>query len=141
MYRRSQTGGVVIISLAVGILITIVLGFSIGWNPAMTFAIITLIACVAMFYSLTIEIDSVQLRCFFGPGLIRRRLLLSDISNAIPVRNHWYYGWGIRLIPSGWMFNVSGLDAVELQLRNGKRFRIGTDKPNEVVEEIKNRKQ
>jgi hypothetical protein len=27
------------------------------------------------------------------------------------------------------MFNVSGLDAVELELISGKRFRIGTDHP------------
>ena len=25
------------------------------------------------------------------------------------------------------MYNVSGLDAVELTLRNGRRFRVGTD--------------
>jgi len=34
------------------------------------------------------------------------------------------------------MFNVSGLDAVEITLISGKRFRIGTDKPNKVVEAI-----
>ena len=37
-------------------------------------------------------------------------------------------------MPSGWMFNVSGLDALELVLANGKRFRIGTDNPNDVIE-------
>ena len=40
------------------------------------------------------------------------------------------------MTPSGWMFNVSGLDAVELELVNGKRFRIGTEDPSEVVEAI-----
>jgi len=43
------------------------------------------------------------------------------------VRNHWYYGFGIRKVPNGWMYNVSGLDAVELHLTSGKVFRIGTD--------------
>ena len=42
-------------------------------------------------------------------------------------RNSWWYGWGIRLTPHGWMWNISGLDAVELTYRNGKKFRIGTD--------------
>jgi plasmid stabilization system protein ParE len=46
------------------------------------------------------------------------------------------YGWGIRLTPSGWMFNVSGLDAVELTLRSGKRFRIGTDDPRDVIQAL-----
>jgi hypothetical protein len=86
-----------------------------------------------MFCCLTIEIDERQLRCFFGPGLIRRTIAVHEIVAARPVRNRWYYGWGIRLTPSGWMFNVSGLDAVELSLASGARFRVGTDRPGEVM--------
>jgi len=28
-----------------------------------------------------------------------------------------------------WIFNVSGFDAVELIMKNGKIYRIGTDEP------------
>jgi hypothetical protein len=31
------------------------------------------------------------------------------------------------------MFNVWGLDAVEIEQRNGKRFRIGTGEPADLV--------
>jgi len=48
------------------------------------------------------------------------------------VKNHWYYGWGIRLTPHGVLYNVSGFYAVELRLRTGKEFRIGTDVPQEL---------
>jgi hypothetical protein len=61
--------------------------------------------------------------------MIRRTIALADIQSVRTVRNPWYYGWGLRLIPGGWMWNVSGLDAVELKLRSGKLFRIGTDEP------------
>jgi hypothetical protein len=30
------------------------------------------------------------------------------------------------------MYNVAGLDAVELVLASGKKFRIGTDQPDEL---------
>ena len=53
------------------------------------------------------------------------------------MRNEWYYGWGVRLTPYGWMFNVSGLDAVELTFESGKRFRIGTDRPGEVIDAMR----
>jgi hypothetical protein len=39
------------------------------------------------------------------------------------------WGWGIRLTPRGWLFNVSGLDAVELTMTTGKHYRIGTYDP------------
>ena len=58
---------------------------------------------------------------------------MDQIADARQVRNRWYYGWGIRRVPGAWMFNISGLDAVELTLRSGKRFRLGTDDPQGLV--------
>ncbi|RMG47018.1 MAG: hypothetical protein D6718_04510 [Acidobacteria bacterium] len=86
-----------------------------------------------LFGSLTVEIDEERLSVRFGPGIVRRRIPLSSIRAARPVRNRWYYGWGIRLTPHGWLFNVSGLRAVELEFHSGRRFRIGTDEPERLV--------
>jgi hypothetical protein len=43
---------------------------------------------------------------------------------------------GIRKIPGGWLYNISGADAVELTLKGGKRCRIGTDVPEELERAI-----
>jgi hypothetical protein len=32
-----------------------------------------------------------------------------------------------------WLWNVSGYQAVELTLNNGKRFRLGSDEPEALV--------
>jgi hypothetical protein len=55
------------------------------------------------------------------------------------VKNPWYYGWGIHLTPSGWLYNVSGFWAVELQMKNGKKYRIGTDDPEGLVQVIQDK--
>ena len=74
----------------------------------------------------------------FGPiGLIRERFALADITAARTVRNSPAYGWGMRYIPHGRLWNVWGLDAVELQLKNGTRFRIGTDQPKELLQALR----
>jgi len=31
--------------------------------------------------------------------------------------------------PGYWVINVSGFEAVELRLQNGRRYRVGTDDP------------
>jgi hypothetical protein len=49
------------------------------------------------------------------------------------VRNPWYYGWGIRFISNGMVYNVSGFDAVEIALADGRRVRLGTDEPDAVI--------
>jgi len=38
-----------------------------------------------------------------------------------------------RQTPHGWMWNISGLDAVEIEYRDGKCFRIGTGDPQELL--------
>lgn len=52
--------------------------------------------------------------------------------NFIPL----YYGWGIHLTPHGWLYNVSGSDAVEIRMKTGKKYRIGTDVPEELERAI-----
>ncbi len=51
--------------------------------------------------------------------------------------NPCYYGWGIRWTPNGWLYNVSGFYAVEIKMKTGKKYRIGTDAPNELEKAIK----
>ncbi len=96
-----------------------------------------LLVCLGLFASFTVEVDARRIWLGFGPGWVHRTIALSDIRDAHPVRNPWYYGWGIRLVPGGWMWNVSGLDAVELEFRDGRRFRIGTDEPEALARAIR----
>ena len=80
-----------------------------------------------LFGWLTVHVDDERLRLRFGLGVVRRSWRLADITRAQTVRNPWYVGWGIRLLPRRTVFNVSGFDAVEFELRSGKIYRIGTD--------------
>jgi hypothetical protein len=86
-----------------------------------------------LFHSLTVEVDPDRMVVRFGPGLIRKSFPVQRIREAEVVRNQWYYGWGIRLTPHGWLFNVSGLEAVQIRLDNGRQYRVGTDQPDELV--------
>ncbi|RLC47786.1 MAG: hypothetical protein DRH57_03405 [Candidatus Cloacimonadota bacterium] len=81
---------------------------------------------------LTVLIEEDVLEIRFGPGLIRKRFPLKDIELCRIVKNPLYYGWGIRLTPNGWLYNVSGSYAVEIKMKTGKKYRIGTDVPNEL---------
>jgi hypothetical protein len=103
----------------------------------MIFVIVTLIVCLLIFYKLTIEIDDTHVAFKLGTGLVKRKYALKDIEGCRPVKNSLLYGIGIRLTSDGWLYNVSGLYAIELTFRNKKsKIRIGTDKPEEVAETI-----
>jgi hypothetical protein len=99
--------------------------------------LIVLLAVAAMFSSLTVEVSENELRWYFGPGFWTYRLALSDIETVAVVRNHWWNGFGIRMAAGFRLYNVSGLDAVELRQRSNDICRIGTDDPHGLAAALK----
>ena len=63
----------------------------------------------------------------FGLTPLRKRIRLADIASFEAVRNPWYFGWGIQRYGPGWLYNVSGFEAIEIVRTDGKELRIGTD--------------
>jgi hypothetical protein len=100
-----------------------------GGRPALVILVTVFMGIELLFMSLTVAVDATCVKLSFGVGLIRRRIPVERIESANPVRNRWWYGLGIRLTPHGWMWNIQGLDAVELTYTNGRCFRIGTADP------------
>ncbi|MBD3403021.1 hypothetical protein GF420_09000 [candidate division GN15 bacterium] len=82
-----------------------------------------------LFYKMVVTVGAGEIEIRFGIGLIKKKIRLEEVLDARPVRNRWWYGWGIRYFPGGFLYNISGLDAVELQMRRRPRYRIGTDDP------------
>ena len=87
----------------------------------------------ALFHSLTVRVSRSEIALSFGVGLIRKQFPIGDISSASIVQNRWYNGFGIRKIRGGWLYNVSGFDAIEIQLKNERKYRIGTDQPKKLL--------
>lgn len=101
------------------------------------FVSIILFVCILNFYQLKITISSSHIAFKPGIGLISKKYKLSDISSFQPVKNSILNGIGIRKLPNGWLYNVSGLDAIELQFKNKTSVvRIGTNKPHEISDQL-----
>ena len=136
-YHHTQIGYLTIIVFAFALfLITIIMAMSVfSWIAFI--GLIILGICLLLFSTLTVIIRDEVLEIRFGPGVIRKKFHLKDIKSCQTVKNRWYYGWGIHITPDGWLFNVSGFYAVEIKLKSGKKYRIGTDVPNELEKAIR----
>ena len=134
-YRHTQLGR---LALAIGIPAVLVAA-ALAFRDAFAGGVIVSAAgafILLSLFSLTTGVSDTDVQVWFGVGLIHRRIALNRITSAEAVRNHWIYGWGVRFIPNGWLWNVSGLDGVELALLSGRRFRIGTDEPEQLAAAI-----
>jgi hypothetical protein len=154
LYKKRQTGWLIILSFIPIILFMMyiiyrqeVLDKPFGENPGPSimyfgFGIFFLII-LSLFSHLTV-IGSVTgynnyLEIKFGIGLLRKKLYFKDIRDCSIEKSPWYYGWGIRKIPGGWLYNVSGSQSVQLNMKDGKIYRIGTDEPKRLAEFIQSR--
>jgi hypothetical protein len=110
-----------------------------GSNFAATVTMTLILLILVSFATLTSSIDDKYLRIKFGYGIIARKFALNQIASVQSVKNHWYYGWGMKVWfwPYMWIYSVSGFDAVEIIMKNGKVYRIGTDAPSELEGAIK----
>ncbi|MDH3648978.1 MAG: hypothetical protein OEQ53_04805 [Saprospiraceae bacterium] len=95
-----------------------------------------------LFYGMKTTMTEDQMVLRYGIGIIRIKIDLRDVSSSKIVRNPWYYGLGIRLIPKGMLYNVSGLNAVELKFKNKERIiRVGSSEVEILKYELDKRIQ
>jgi hypothetical protein len=133
VYTHRQIGWVIIGCVAVPAVIALL--FLTRVAPFAAAIVVTaLLPALFVFGSLTTVAtdDSLELR--FGVGALRRRFDFDAIDSVKRVTNPWYYGWGIHYLRGCVIYNVSGFDAVELSLMDGRKVRVGTDDAERLAE-------
>jgi hypothetical protein len=85
-----------------------------------------------LFSGPTVQVTDRELLFYFGPGFWERRFDLDTIERVETVRNSALYGWDLRYTRHGWLYNVSGLQAVEVTVRGEEKLRLGTDEPEQL---------
>jgi hypothetical protein len=128
-YQHTQLGTLMLVTLVSGAIFFAAMAYTLPdpgrWG--LLAGAILLVVVAWLFSSLTVSVSESELQWRFGPGLFRYHMALADIAGVSVVRNSPLSGFGIRMRPGFRLYNVSGLDAVELRLNNGDVRRIGTD--------------
>lgn len=133
-YNHRQTGWVIIGATA---LVMGLVFLSIREEGFFSLFLILEALILLLFSTLTVNVDDEYVRIRFGIGLIRKRFALKDITSCGTIKTKWYSGWGIHGCPGkGWLFNVSGFDAIGLTMKDGKKYYIGTDEPEKLFQVI-----
>lgn len=142
-YRTKQTGWVILlISILILLSMSIFLMYIKNTDPTAIPALITtniiFVFLMLLFGTLETTVTSSQIKIKFGIGLIKKTIPLADIESITEVKNKFWYGWGIRLTPHGWLWNIAGYEAVEIKFKsNRKNFRIGCKSSKELYKAIK----
>lgn len=137
-YKHTQIGYLtIVLFFAIALFFGIIL-IQIGFILPIIIFMALILLILASFISLQVTINKDYLNIKFGKGIFQKKILLKEVISAKRVKNHCYYGWGIKLWlwPKMWIYNVSGFDAVEIKTKNNKIYRIGTDEPEKLKQAI-----
>src|SRR5262245_12395752 len=134
-YKHTQVGYVILISVGAGLVFILgLLGSRFNWVGLAALVVVGL--CLVAFCTLTVEVTADRLRFWFGPGFPRKTIPVQDIQSVRVVANSPFFGWGIHWFGPGWLYNVSGLRAIELELQGGRKLRIGSDEPEALAQAV-----
>lgn len=135
---------IVILSI-LGIYKQLVLGEQFGDNPMSDVGLIIfsilVFSLIVLFLIMKLKtsIDKNGIQMNFFP-FVKKRVEWNEIKNIKVVNYGFVGGWGIRLWTEyGTVYNIKGNKGIAIELKNGKKFLIGTQKEtelNNVVEEM-----
>jgi hypothetical protein len=101
-------------------------------------AFLVVAVATTMFSTLTTDVDSRRVAWWFTFGFPGGEIYFPDIANLELTRTSFWEGFGIHwTFGHGWLWNVSGFNAVMITKRDGKRITLGTDDPHGLYEAIK----
>ena len=64
---------------------------------------------------------------------VKKHFAWKDIQGAKTLRYGFVGGYGIRLLtPYGTVYNIKGKEGLALELKNGKKYLIGSQKTDEI---------
>lgn len=127
-YTHTQRGRVLLIVMLLPMVVCFLGAVSIPAQHNTLMSIGVVIALLAaVFSSLTVQVSDRFLHWNFGFGLVHKQVALAQIQHVEGIRTGVLDGWGIHYTKRGWLYNVSGFDAIAVTLQNGKQFVLGSN--------------
>lgn len=94
--------------------------------------IVLIVSLLFLSMRLITQIDEKGIKFRFFP-FVKRAYQWHEIETAQVVDYGFVGGWGIRLFTSyGTIYNVKGSKGLAVELKNGKKFCLGTQRPEEI---------
>lgn len=127
-----------------GIYQQIILGIPFGDHPASDMGLLIILIGVLMldvlFFTMKlsthINAEHIEMRYF---PLVKKRVKWTEVAHA-DVVDYGFVGYGIRLFTRyGTVYNVKGRKGLAIELKNGKKFLIGTQRAHDLIQLLSSR--
>jgi hypothetical protein len=115
-----------------------------GWDGmTIGFGAIPMVLAIALIASIQLksEINEQGITAQLFPILLRKRHFAWEDIDKVYVRTYAplkeYGGWGLKGTKQHRAYNISGKEGLQLELKDGRKVLIGTQKPDEISAVLK----
>jgi hypothetical protein len=129
-----------------GIYKQLILGEPFGDNPMSNPGLIAFSALIFgtiaffLFVNLKTEIDDKEIRIAFIP-FTKKTISWKDVKKA-EIVNYGFVGYGVRMSSKyGTVYNTKGNKGLAIELNNGRKFLVGSQKVDELNDIIKRKEK
>jgi len=132
-YRKFQFGWVIVITfLIIMVWMTFAYIYQWGNNPidkrGYIIFLILFGTILSGFCGMTIIVTDKHIKIRLGIGFYTKKIDLSTVGSVAIQKYPIYYGYGIRMLQNGLLYNVSGRHAIEIKFKDSKKvILIGTN--------------
>lgn len=138
-YKHSQLGTSLVVLLTIPMVIVF---FFSSEEPTVKITIYcTMSFLILNFFRLKTVINNEYITISFGLGLIRKKIKLESIASVEILKTSIFFGWGIRIMNDGTLYNVSGRDAVKIKFKDGTAVAIGTNDVKNLMNSINEKRK
>ncbi|MCB0539322.1 MAG: hypothetical protein KDE33_17540 [Bacteroidetes bacterium] len=97
-------------------------------------SILSIVFVMFFLLKLKTEVNEQGISYSYFPFIRKRQFLWSEIESAKVINYGFVGGWGIRMsIKYGTIYNVKGKMGLQITLKSGKKFVLGTQKHEELL--------
>jgi hypothetical protein len=134
-YHHQQFGKTLVVALCTGAVLCLLFMIMVSSRANIVLLLISTLLLIGaiLFSSLTVIVDETHLRWKFGPGFLRKQIPLDEILLAEATTTTLQEGFGIHRTRRGWLYSVSGNQAVAIRLKTGKQFLLGSDEAEKLA--------
>jgi hypothetical protein len=133
MYQKTQVGTAMLVLIAIAYAIEFLVTVSNGPSSGVL-VVSAVLACIGVVFStMTIRVSTDGVEWWFTFGILHQRVSLAEIQFAVTKKVNLLNGLGIRTDGRNWLWIVNGSDAVQLDMRNGRRIMLGSAEAQTVT--------
>lgn len=140
VYKEQQVGVIPITIFGLSTIGMLYLGYLFGYNIIFVLLTIFFFVVTVVYSNMLVTVTEEFITIRIG-WVLQQQIPMAEVSGLDNHDTALLSDWGIRPLGKGWLYSIAGSTAIEIHMRDGTMFVVGTNTPEKLLNSIKEAKK